>query len=69
MALQTGVLGFDLFAGHQRLNAHTIPAHRAAVYRFNTRWQGHARFTLRVLLAGGGQVTVSVEETVMTTTR
>ncbi len=60
MALQSGVLGFDLFAGQHRLTAHTIPAHRAAAYRFSTGRRGHAPFTLHVLLAGGGQVTMSV---------
>jgi len=60
MALQSGVLGFDLFAGQHRLNAHTIPAHRAAAYRFSTGRRGHAPFTLHVLLAGGGQVTLSI---------
>ena len=60
MALQSGVLGFDLFAGQHRLNAHTIPAHRAAAYRFSTGRRGDAPFTLHVLLAGGGQVTLSI---------
>ncbi len=54
-----GVLGFDLYADRSRLNPRTIAVHAAARYHSTFRWSGTARFTLRVLLTNGKEITVS----------
>ena len=62
MAMRRGVLGFDLYAGAHRLNAHTIAVHNGPIYHYTARAGeteiGSRGFTLRVLLAGGQHITV-----------
>lgn len=55
-----GIVGFNLYAGNHRLNAHLIAVHRAATYTFHTHWNGHGPYTLHVLEASGRAVTMNL---------
>lgn len=58
LAVSTGVIGFDLYAGQRRLNAYTIPTHASPVYHSRVTGTIHGRFTLHVLLRDGRQMSV-----------
>lgn len=55
------VVGFNLYAGALRLNAHLIPVHRAASYAFHTHWSGAGPYTLHVLLSNGRSINLPIQ--------
>ena len=61
LAISTDVIGFDLYVGTHRLNAHTIPAHASPVYHYRVTGTIHGRYTLHVLLRDGRQLTVPLQ--------
>ncbi len=58
MAHSRNVVGFNLYAGTLRLNAHLLPVHRSVSYAFHTHWSGAGPYTLQVLLRDGGMLIV-----------
>jgi len=61
LTVSTDVVGFDLYAGNHRLNAHTIPVHVSPVYHYRVTGTIHGHSTLHVLLRDGRQLTVSLQ--------
>ncbi len=49
------VAGFDLFAGHQRLNSHLIATHASPNYTYRVPYTAARPFTLQVLLKNGAR--------------
>ncbi len=58
LARTQGVAGFDLFAGHQRLNTHLIATHASPNYSYRAPYTAEGPFTLQVLLKNGTHRTV-----------
>jgi len=54
------IVGFDLYAGTLRLNAHLIPVHRFQSYAFHTRWSGAGPYTLHLILSNGTSISLPV---------
>jgi len=54
----SGILGFDLYAGHLRLNPHLIRATSRHEYHYRIRGLRRGPFTLRMILTNGRQVTI-----------
>jgi len=55
------VVGFNLYAGSQRLNAHLIPVHRSASYAFHTHWSGAGPYTLHLILRNGTVISLPIQ--------
>jgi len=53
-------VGFNLYAGALRLNAHLIPVHRSASYAFHTRWSGAGPYTLHLILRNGASISLPI---------
>jgi len=54
-----GILGFDLYAGHRRLNPHLIRATNRREYHYRVPGLRRGPFTLRLILANGRQVAIA----------
>lgn len=54
------IVGFDLYAGTLRLNAHLIPVHRVQSYAFHTRWSGAGPYTLHLILSNGTSISLPI---------
>lgn len=52
------IAGFDVYAGVHRLNRRLIAVHRSPFYQYRTRYAGHSKLPLHVLLTSGEQVVV-----------
>lgn len=60
VALANGIVGFNLYAGKQRLNAHLIPRHAASSYSYRAHLARHSGpYTLAVVLTNGRTVKIS----------
>jgi hypothetical protein len=57
-ATHNGIAGFDVFAGHHRLNPTMIRPHTARSYRYATHYRGPGQFALHVLLVNGHSVII-----------
>ncbi len=51
LADQTGIAGFNLYAGTHRVNQQLIPVDRASSYRYAARWIGSGPFSVRAVRA------------------
>jgi hypothetical protein len=56
---RTGVKGFNLFAGHQKLNAHLIATHHSSRYQARVPYHQGKR-SIRVLYRNGTQRSLPV---------
>jgi len=58
LARPAAVIGFNLYGGARRLNAHMIPSHVGRRYHFVTGRSGASRYVLEVLLKNGKHIDV-----------
>jgi hypothetical protein len=60
VASNTGITGFDVYAGSKRLNAAVIPVHTSRSYHLVTTYHGKKPFTLRTILQSGAEITTAL---------